>query len=569
MGGTSSDLDERLRAVEAALVDVQRRLGALESRAGPDRLVQAGPEFPPELEEAAEPDRPRASGASSRVVSLIGRTVMVLGGAFLLRAITEAGSLPRAGGAAIGFAYAVAWFGIADRAVPQSRESGVFHGLAGLVIGLPLLWEVGVRFGAAGPWVTAAGLFVVTLAALAVSLHRHLFALAAVTAVAVSGTAFLLALATGRPAPFVVVMLLALVAVTTFDDEPGWIWLEVPLALTTALLMAVLVLRAAGEAPLVQPAWMFWLSVLYAAFGVWCGVGRLARRRVVPWTFGGLHATGALSVGVGGCVIVAARLGAGLGAAVALIALLLAVSCYALALAVARDRPGRRAAVRLLALQGLLLVAIATPVVFDQDAAALWLSALAVVFSWGGARRLVPELLGHGAIYAAAAAVVAGLPAAVAAGWVQTVSTWPPAPQLLWVVVVAATTGLVGPRLAADDPGARVTAAARLILAAVCSAGVLTMAVLIAGPMILGASPGAGPVAALRSLALAAAAVALTFTSTLPRARAFGRLAVPVLVLGAVKIVVEDAWRSGPLLLFVALAGYGLALAIRGARPSA
>src|SRR5204862_7673283 len=45
--------------------------------------------------------------------ALIGRSILIVGGAFLLRALTEAGWVPQLAGVALGFVYAMAWIVVA------------------------------------------------------------------------------------------------------------------------------------------------------------------------------------------------------------------------------------------------------------------------------------------------------------------------------------------------------------------------------------------------------------------------------------------------------------------------
>jgi len=51
----------------------------------------------------------------------------------------------------VGLTYASAWMGAADRAAVRRPASGLFHGLASLVIACPLLLEASTRFGVLSP----------------------------------------------------------------------------------------------------------------------------------------------------------------------------------------------------------------------------------------------------------------------------------------------------------------------------------------------------------------------------------------------------------------------------------
>ena len=115
-------------------------------------------------------------------LTLAGRTLMVLGGAYLLRAITESGRLPASAGVVIGLGFALVWLGAADRAgVHGDRKlSGGFHGLTAVLIGMPLLLEASTRFRFLSPEVGAVALTVLTLLTLSVAWHGRLQSVAGV-----------------------------------------------------------------------------------------------------------------------------------------------------------------------------------------------------------------------------------------------------------------------------------------------------------------------------------------------------------------------------------------------------
>ena len=72
-------------------------------------------------------------------VALVGRTLLVLAGAYVARALTDGRVVPAGVGVALGLAYAVFWQLRADReARAGRRESAVFHALASSLIAFPL-----------------------------------------------------------------------------------------------------------------------------------------------------------------------------------------------------------------------------------------------------------------------------------------------------------------------------------------------------------------------------------------------------------------------------------------------
>ena len=91
------------------------RPGVASGDIAPDGLPDAAP--------AAAAARPTSDVTLVGVLSLVGRTCLILGGAYVLRALTDAGTLPRVGGTVLGIAYAIAWLG-AGLPARRDRASG-------------------------------------------------------------------------------------------------------------------------------------------------------------------------------------------------------------------------------------------------------------------------------------------------------------------------------------------------------------------------------------------------------------------------------------------------------------
>ncbi|MDL2718344.1 MAG: hypothetical protein PT977_11350, partial [Acidobacteriota bacterium] len=121
MDGGRVDLENRVALLEGALRDVRARLAAVEAgRAAPQAVAMAAASAqapPPKAREEAEEGAPVANA-----LTLAGRSFLVLGGAFLLRAITEGGRLPVFVGALLGLAYALLWIGAALPGPPRGAD---------------------------------------------------------------------------------------------------------------------------------------------------------------------------------------------------------------------------------------------------------------------------------------------------------------------------------------------------------------------------------------------------------------------------------------------------------------
>src|SRR6266516_3216395 len=110
-------------------MDVAARLDAIDERL---RVIEARLA----IHEAPPPEPLRVSAPPrENVLSLTGRGVLVLGGAFLLRAATET-ALQTQIGIALGLTYAIAWIAAAAFAARKGRRTpAIFHTAAAAMIG--------------------------------------------------------------------------------------------------------------------------------------------------------------------------------------------------------------------------------------------------------------------------------------------------------------------------------------------------------------------------------------------------------------------------------------------------
>ena len=104
-------LEERVAALATAVAALEARLAGLERAAGAvaqgrEERGRGWPRRGPRPRPAS-PDSPRSRAAAP--TALAGRAFLGIGGAYLFRALTEAGTLPHLVGVALGLAYAGAW----------------------------------------------------------------------------------------------------------------------------------------------------------------------------------------------------------------------------------------------------------------------------------------------------------------------------------------------------------------------------------------------------------------------------------------------------------------------------
>jgi hypothetical protein len=567
-----ADLSDRIERLEGTIVELERRLATLEAGRGTreDAVLTEGAA----ADETVSADTPAfaLNGPTTSTLTLVGRTSVALGGAFLLRAltVTDTGRMPLAIGISLGFLYALVWMAAAYRARQGRRASAFFHGLTALLIALPLVFESVARFEAAGTGTAAALLFLFATAGLVVSARQRLPWLAALIMLGTLVDAAALAVVTIEPVPFVFLACGLAIATETLAEPQHRSWMQWPIAFMANLLVLALVARAIGPAPLAPAASALVAVATFVVAYIWVIVHPMLARNRQLGVFDVLQALPLVLLGLPGLLAVAQTVSPAVGLVVTLLTLIAGAGCYAIGLGLSADRPHRLPAVHFFTSAGIAVVLVGTTSLLDGVVLTLLFAGLGFVFSWVGARRLQPTFLLHGAVYIIASAATLGFAGTLPSSWLLPVQAWMSLPPLIWLVAAAAALGVLGPRLAAGDFGGYLTIAARTTNAIVFTAVVATWLLLTSGEA-LSATPAPGPVAALRSAVLALSAITTAAAGRANRARAFGRLAYPLLALGAVKLLIEDFWYSGPVMIFVALACFGVALILttrlRG-RPS-
>ena len=150
-------MEDRLQHLESRVDELVEKLGGLEHRlslletgdgsaAAMEVSVRQETELPTtEAEPAALPLDERSL---SRVATNLGRILLIFGGAYFLRALTDFELLPAGAGVFLGAVYALFWLAMAYRAGSEdhTRTTAVFYGIASISMFLPLLVEATSRF---------------------------------------------------------------------------------------------------------------------------------------------------------------------------------------------------------------------------------------------------------------------------------------------------------------------------------------------------------------------------------------------------------------------------------------
>jgi len=565
MDEDASLLETQLELLASRVAAIERRLARLESQESVAAGRPAGG-----LAEGSRPaaDEPLAGFGMpdvGSVVTLLGRTLFVLAGAFLLRALTDSGQLAAGPGVLLGLGFAVTWVVMADRAGGRGQStSAAFHGVAFVLIAFPLLFEATTHFRFLNAGTAAAGLGGCTAIALAVGWRRHLQGLVWVATLGGLATAGALALATAELGPFALFLVLLGVAALWLGYVLEWTLLRWPVALVADLAILILSVRAvtAGAADAPGMAFSAQILLLVAYLGSFAIRTLLLNRDVIPFEVA--QSVAAIIAGLGGAAYLTHMTrGGGLPLGVATLAM--AVGCYGAAAVFVERRQGRGRNFYFYTSAGLVFMLAGGALAMPSVAVGLVYAVLGLVAAWAGrlSRRITYRA--HGAAYLTAAVVATGLLPHVLYGLGLPVV--PDGRASISMLGVLALCGVamwgLGPEAAptsAPSPGRRVP---RLIVLVLVLGGLLGAIVSWVLPPPAGADAAApGLVATVRTALLVAGILALALAD---RAWAFVEgawLVYPLLVLTGLKFVLEDFRAGRPATLFLGFALYGLALIV-------
>ncbi|HEX9186602.1 MAG TPA: hypothetical protein VGB87_06010 [Vicinamibacteria bacterium] len=558
MSDRLEDLQSAVRELRDELRRLEARVRELEGRGGKAAARRAAAQAEPA---AAIP----AVAVSQGTVGLAGRTLLVLAGGYVARALTDAQAVPQAVGAALGLAYAVFWLLRADGEAGRGRrESASFHALAGSLIAFPLLWETAARFSLLGPRAAAAAVAGFFALGLWVAWRRGLGVVACIVTGLAVATALALLVATHDLAAAFGALLAVAAGLEWLAYRDRWLplrWGAAAVLDVVAFLIAALVGRAHGLpegyapfSPAAAAGALLGLPALYVA----SLAARTLRRERPVTLFEVAQGSLAILLGFGGAYrLLASQEGAVAGLSV--LALVLGSACYGVAFAFAERRPGRArnfyfysTAAGLLILGGVNAVAFGP--VLPLAFAGLGLAAAALGRRFG---RMTLRV--HSALYLAAGALETGL---LGAG-VRALAGQPTGSllPLSWVVGLAAAGSWA---MLATDPGAPRSGWARgpqlvlAVLVALAAGKALQTALWVAfGERLAG---DFGLSAAARTAVLAALVLVLALASRRWAWPELAWLVYPLVALSGLKVLLQDVREGRPFTLVLSLALYGTVL---------
>jgi hypothetical protein len=248
-------------------MDVEQRIAALERRVQELECRLAAPEPATHVAEAI----PAEAYESPATIDLavIAKSLLILGGAFLLRAATDSAAVSKPLGVGAGLLYAIAWMVIATRAVRRGRRAaGLCYAVTAAMIAYPIVWEATTRFG-----VLTANVASIVLAVLSIALieagRRYSFpAFGWIAAAGATCNALLLAYETKELIPFFLALTVIGAAAFLLNAKvAGWV-----LALESDLIALLLIALALLDAASVSMPGAAWSLLLFTI--IWIGVSR-------------------------------------------------------------------------------------------------------------------------------------------------------------------------------------------------------------------------------------------------------------------------------------------------------
>jgi hypothetical protein len=561
-------MPDRTDELQRALLELGREVRRLEARvrrlegAGEPAHERAGAApAPPDTPGAADP----ATAVPQRTIALAGWTLLVVAGAYVARALTDARVVPAAAGVGLGLAYAVFWLAQADReAGRERRDSASFHAVAACLIAFPLLWEATSRFGLLGPRPAAAALAGVFGLGLAVSWRRGLAVVAyASTALGLAAAVALLVTTRDLLAGFAALLAIG-AGVEWIASRQRWLplrwWAAVALD-AVALLLTAIVTRGLpdGYAAVSTGQAAGALLALPALYVPSVVVRTLLLGHLVT-VFEVAQGTLAVVLGFGGAWRVLAAAGGpvvGIGA----LGIVLGALCYAAAFAHAERRAGQARNFYFYSSAGGSLVLAGGAIVAHGPSLALALGAAGIAAALLGRRFGRMTLRVHSGLFLAAGALESGLVLGSARALAGHAGD-----GLSAVACAIAAAAALGWAVLATDAGApgsgwrRVPQLVLALLVVIAVVGAVPLALAVAFGSGLAADPAVAAVVRTATLAgLALGLAVLARRGTWPE---LAWLVYALAALGGAKLLVQDLRVGRPATLVASLALYGTVLVL-------
>lgn len=553
-GSGIEQLGERVRELE-------RRVSALENQRGSPTAAELEPfcadqpQSQPHATLLSSPWLELATGA----VPVLGRAILGIAGAYLLRAISESGTVPHLPVLAVAMLYAGTWLVWAVRAHATSRFASVTYAITMVLILSPLLWETTVRFQVLSPTLTAAALVSFVVLAMALAWRQKLQAIPCVAILALVATALALIIATRELVPFTA----ALLAIASATEVAVCLGHSLTLRAVPAIaadfavwLVVEVTTSADGTPPAYHTISLTTVMVLCLALLAIYG-GSIGTRSFAFHTRLTLFEVGQVVVAfvIGMMGLLRASHGSS-ARALGVLFLILAAVCYWGALSrFAADTFTRNRRVYATYAAAFLLAGSLLLFSADFEAWLLCLAAVAATLMYSRTRKL--SLGMHATFYLAVAATISPLPSYAENALVGTVPVNPA--WRVWVVAVSAALCYgIGSRVSEDHSKRRLLWVVPAVLFSFAAAALSVNVIAWMASGRVESNPSR--LSVVRTLVICLLALVLSaFRSRSTRVE-LGWVAYATVAFGAVKLSYEDLRVGNAGSLVVSLLFYGLTL---------
>ena len=201
-------------SIASAVEQLSERVRELEQRIAVLEDQAPGSSYPrltgTEIQEPRVPVSERGSrviDVSSGAVPILGKAVLGIAGAYLLRAIAELGTIPKLPVLILAIVYATGWMVWATKTYAANRFASATYGVTSVLILSPLLWESTVRFHVLTPAFASVVLVAFTVLALALAWRGDLQVIPWVVTLATVTTALALIIETRELVPLTAALL--------------------------------------------------------------------------------------------------------------------------------------------------------------------------------------------------------------------------------------------------------------------------------------------------------------------------------------------------------------------------
>jgi hypothetical protein len=551
-------LEDQISLLTSRVEALESRLAWLEGHSpspGPSRHIAEAREV------SASEALPLPTVDGRRLTTALGRSFIILGGAFLLRALTDTGTWPPVAGVTIGLVYGLVWMATSVQAARRRDDiRALFDGGTALVIGFPLIVEATFRFRLLSATSAAAMLALITAGTLAAAYSTRLQTLAWLASAGGMLTGLTLMVRLGAMVPFALYFTGLGIATLWLGYLREWRGLRWLTGLLAAAAVFGVTTRAVAESPLDAPA-AAWLTQAALVGGYFASIAirTLVRGRQVI-VFEVAQTLLVLLVGVGGALFVSQSSGSG-GLVLGVTLVALGAASYLVSFAFLPRESAGALNFYFYSTLAIIFVLAGLEIAFTVVPRALALTALSALLAVAWSRSGRVSLGGHAAVALLVASISSGLVLVAQAAFMGDL----PAPALIGTagVTLAVALAISGSRMtschlprpvAADIPA--------IVIAVVALAGTAGLLTLALG---LGAGQGTehpGALATVRTALLSALAVLAAWLHRPGAFSSIGTLAYPLLALIGIKLALADLRVSTAATLFVALACYGVALVL-------